>query len=133
MSFMDNVLAKIGGQEGQEGGLSSITRLFSENGGLQGIMAKLTSNGQGQQVQSWVGNGQNQPISGTDVKQALDDDSLRQLARQAGTTPDKVSDEVAQALPHLVNEATPQGQVPPQGQDPFSKGVDAVRSMFAGR
>ena len=61
---------------------------------------------------------------------------LLQLARprsEAGTTPDKVSDEVAQALPHLVNEATPQGQVPPQGQDPFSKGVDAVRNMFAGR
>ena len=35
-------------------------------------MAKLTSNGQGQQVQSWVGTGENQPVSGAEVKQALD-------------------------------------------------------------
>jgi uncharacterized protein YidB (DUF937 family) len=131
MGFMDDVLGKLGGQQGQEGGLNSLTKLFSDNGGLQGIMAKLTSNGQGQQVKSWVGTGQNQPISGTDIKQALDDDSLAKVAQQAGTSPDKVSDDVAKALPQMVNQATPQGQVPEQGDDPFSKGISAIKSMLA--
>ena len=31
----------------------------------------------------------------------------------------------------MVNKATPQGQVPQQGDDPFSKGIDAIKSMFA--
>jgi uncharacterized protein YidB (DUF937 family) len=133
MGFFDDVLGKLGGQQGKEGGLNSITRLFTENGGLQGVMAKLTSNGQGKQVQSWVGTGQNQPVSGTDVKQALDDDSLSKLAQQAGTTPDKASEEVAQVLPQMVNQATPKGEVPHQADDPFAKGIDAIKSMFAKR
>jgi uncharacterized protein YidB (DUF937 family) len=133
MGFLDDVLGKIGGQQGQEGGLASITKLFSANGGLQGVMAKLTSNGQGQQVQSWVGTGDNQPVSGAEVRQALDDDSLSKAAQQAGTTPDKVSEDVAKVLPQMVNKATPQGQVPRQGDDPFAKGIDAIKGMFAGR
>jgi uncharacterized protein YidB (DUF937 family) len=130
MGFLDDILGKIGGQQGQEGGLASITKLFSANGGLQGVMAKLTSNGQGQQVQSWVGTGENQPISGADIRQALDDDSLNKMAQQAGTTPDKVSEDVAQVLPQMVSQATPQGKVPAQGDDPFAKGVDAIKGMF---
>lgn len=133
MGFLDDVLGKIGGQQGQEGGLNSITKLFNANGGLQGIMAKLSSNGQGQQVQSWVGTGDNQPVSGSQVREALSDDSLNKMAQQAGTTPEKVSDDVAQILPQMVNKATPQGQVPPQGDDPFAKGIGAIKNMFAKR
>jgi uncharacterized protein YidB (DUF937 family) len=133
MGFLDDVLGKIGGQQGQEGGLNSITKLFNANGGLQGIMAKLSSNGQGQQVQSWVGTGDNQPVSGSQVREALSDDSLNKMAQQAGTTPEKVSDDVAQILPQMVNKATPQGQVPPQADDPFAKGIGAIKNMFAKR
>jgi uncharacterized protein YidB (DUF937 family) len=131
MGFFDDVLGKIGGQQGEEGGLSSVTRMLRDNGGLQGVMGKLTGSGLGRQVQSWVGDGQNQPISGSQVKDALDDDSLNKMAQQAGTTPDKVSDEVAKILPDMVDKATPQGQVPQQGQDPLSKGSDAIKNMFA--
>jgi uncharacterized protein YidB (DUF937 family) len=38
---------------------------------------------------------------------------------------------VARVLPQLVSTATPQGQVPAQGDDPFAKGIDAIKSMFA--
>ncbi|HEU5418198.1 MAG TPA: YidB family protein [Streptosporangiaceae bacterium] len=131
MGFLDDVLGKIGGQQGQEGGLASISRLVSANGGLQGIMAKLTSNGQGEQVKSWVGTGDNEPVSGAEVRQALDDDSLSKAAQQAGTTPDKISEDVARVLPQVVSKATPQGQVPAQGDDPFAKGVSAIKSMLA--
>jgi uncharacterized protein YidB (DUF937 family) len=131
MGFFDDVMAKIGGKDGQEGGLNSITKLLNENGGLQGVMAKLSSSGMGKQVQSWVGGGQNEPVSGSQVKEALSDSSIDQMAQQAGTTPDKVSDEVAKVLPEMVNKATPQGQVPQQSEDPFSKGVDAIKNMFA--
>jgi uncharacterized protein YidB (DUF937 family) len=80
MGFLDDVLGKIGGQQGQDGGLASISKLFSANGGLQGVMAKLTSNGQGEQVKSWVGTGDNEPVTGAEVRQALDDDSLSKAA-----------------------------------------------------
>jgi uncharacterized protein YidB (DUF937 family) len=105
--------------------------MLSANGGVQGLMAKLTSNGQAQQVKSWVGAGENKPVSGTQVQEVLDTDSLNKMAKEAGTTPDKVSEDVAKILPEMVDKATPHGQVPPQGDDPLSKGMDAIKNMFA--
>jgi uncharacterized protein YidB (DUF937 family) len=137
MGLLDNVMGKLGGQqdgqgaEGGEGSLQALTKLLSANGGVQGLMAKMSSNGLGQQVQSWVGTGENKPVSGAQVSQALDTDSLNKMAQETGSTPEKVSDDVAKVLPEVVNKATPDGQVPKQGDDPLSKGVDAIKGMFA--
>jgi uncharacterized protein YidB (DUF937 family) len=131
MGFLDDIVGKLGGKQGQEGGLASLTKMLSANGGLQGLMAKLTSNGQAQQVKSWVGTGDNKPVSGTQVQEALDTDSLNKMAKEAGTTPEKVSEDVAQILPEMVDKATPQGQVPAQGDDPLAKGIDAIKNIFA--
>jgi uncharacterized protein YidB (DUF937 family) len=131
MGFLDNALSKLGGQQGEEGGLASLTKMLKANGGLQGLMAKLTSNGQAQQVQSWVGTGENKPVSPAQVQEALDTDSLNKMAQEAGTTPEKVSENVAKILPEVVNKATPKGEVPPQGDDPLSKGIDAIKGIFA--
>jgi uncharacterized protein YidB (DUF937 family) len=128
MGFLDDIAAKLGGQQGQEGGLSSLQKLVSSNGGLQGLTQKLSSSGLGQQVQSWVGTGQNQPVSGSQVQHAIDPDQLDAMAKKAGMTPEQTSDEVAQALPEMVNQATPQGQIPQQ--DPFAKGMDSLKRML---
>jgi uncharacterized protein YidB (DUF937 family) len=137
MGLLDNVMGKLGGQKdgegagGSEGGLQALTKMLSANGGVQGLMAKMSSNGLGQQVQSWVGHGENKPVSGAQVSQALDTDSLNKMAQETGSTPEKVSEDVAKVLPEVVNKATPDGQVPKQGDDPLSKGVDALKGMFA--
>ena len=139
MGLLDDVKGKLGGQQGQSGdsgqagdsGLQSLTKLLSANGGVQGLMSKMSGSGLGQQVQSWVGTGENKPVSGAQVSQALDTDSLNKMARETGSTPEKVSDDVAKVLPEVVDKATPDGQVPKQGDDPLSKGVDAIKGMFA--
>jgi uncharacterized protein YidB (DUF937 family) len=137
MGLLDNVMGKLGGkkdggagQEG-EGSLQALTKMLSANGGVQGLMAKMSSNGLGQQVQSWIGTGENKPVSGAQVSQALDTDSLNKMAQETGSTPEKVSDDVAKVLPEVVNKATPDGQVPKQGDDPLSKGVDAIKGLLA--
>lgn len=111
---LQDVLGKLGGNRGHQGGIENVQQLFG-GGGLQGIIQKLTSSGLGQQVQSWVGTGQNQPISGNDVKQVVDQNQLQQLAQQHGMSPDEYSHHVAQALPDMVDQATPEGMVPKQG------------------
>ncbi len=132
MGMLDSAMAKLGGDQGAEGRASqSLTKMLNANGGVQGLMTKLSSSGAGQQVQSWVGHGENKPVSGAQVQQALDTDSLSKMAQQAGTTPEKVSEHVAQVLPEVVDKATPQGEVPKQGDDPLSKGMDAIKGMFA--
>jgi uncharacterized protein YidB (DUF937 family) len=137
MGLLDNVMGKLGGKkdgesgQGSDSSLQALTKMLSTNGGVQGLMTKMSSNGLGQQVQSWIGHGENKPVSGSQVSQALDTDSLNKMAQETGSTPEKVSDDVAKVLPEMVNKATPDGQVPKQGDDPLSKGVDAIKGMFA--
>jgi uncharacterized protein YidB (DUF937 family) len=121
---LGDILNKLGGQQGAQGGLQAISKLFGGNG-LQGIMSKLQSNGMQQQAQSWVGTGQNMPVSGADIRQVVDPQQLAKMAEQQGMTQDQVSEQVAQALPSVVDKATPEGQVPKQG---FS--MESLMGMF---
>jgi uncharacterized protein YidB (DUF937 family) len=140
MGLFDNAMARLNGQQdgqgsggGAEKGLQALTKLLNDNGGMPGLMAKLNSNGLGQQVQSWIGTGQNKAVSGAQVAQALDTGSLDKMAQDTGTTPEQASEHVAQVLPEVVDKATPNGQVPQPGDDPLSKGLDAIKGMFAHR
>jgi uncharacterized protein YidB (DUF937 family) len=117
-------LSKLGGKQGQQGGIAAITQLFGSKT-LQGILSVLQSNGMDRQVQSWVGNGQNLPISGSDIKNAVDSQQLTQMAKQQGMSPDQMSEHVAEALPNLVDQATPNGQVPKQGGS-----IDSLMGML---
>ena len=117
---LTDILTKLGGQQGQQGGVAAISQLFGGNG-LQGIVSTMRSNGMGKQVQSWIGNGQNLPITGADVKKMVDPQKLSQMARQQDMSPDEMSEHIAEALPNLVDQATPNGQVPKQG-----KSVDSL-------
>jgi uncharacterized protein YidB (DUF937 family) len=122
---IEDVLTMLGGQKGEAGGLASIMKLF---GGGQNMMSKLSSNGMGQQLQSWIGQGKNEPVSGDQIRQAVDPAMLNQLAEQAHISPEEASNHVAQVLPEMVNKATPEGQVP--SGDPFSQGIGSLKQMF---
>jgi uncharacterized protein YidB (DUF937 family) len=122
-----DVLNKLGGQAGLQGGLDNIQSLFG-GGGLQGIVSQLTSAGLGQQVQSWIGNGENKPISGQQIQQAMDPAALAQMAQQTGMSPDQIANHVAQALPSLIDQVTPGGKVP--SSDPLAQGAKSLKGMF---
>lgn len=125
---LNDIVNKLGGKDGQQGGIASLQRMVNSSGGLQGITSKLTSGGLGQQVQSWVGHGQNQPVSGSQVQQAIHPDTLHEMSQQAGMTHEETSNHLAQALPEMVDHATPEGQMPES--DPFEKGLDAVKRLL---
>jgi uncharacterized protein YidB (DUF937 family) len=96
--------------------------LIANNGGLSGLINRFTQNGLGQHVQSWVGNGQNQPITGDHVIQVFGSDQIQKIAQQLGTEHPQAANLIAQILPQLIDRATPQGQVvsDPQAQQNIS-------------
>lgn len=130
MASLNQITAKLGGQQGTDGGVASLQKLVGSSGGLHGLTSKLASSGLGQQVQSWVGHGDNQPVSGPQVQQAMDPNQLNAMAKQSGMTPEETSDHLAQALPDMVDQATPQGQMPAPENDPFTKGMNSVKKML---
>ncbi|MEV8536937.1 YidB family protein [Streptomyces sp. NPDC051211] len=115
-----------GGQGGSGGGNilgSLLGQLMGGGGGgaqaagatgnpLGGLLEMLTKSGLVDQAQSWVGTGENQPVSGAQIKQALPDDTLQKVAQDAGVSPDQAADQIAQVLPQAVDKLTPTGQVP---------------------
>jgi uncharacterized protein YidB (DUF937 family) len=124
---MQDSLDKLGGQQGMEGGIATIQKLFGANR-MQDVMSKLSKKGMNQQVQSWVSTEPNQPISGGDLRPVMDPAMLNQVAKQHGMSPQEVCDLVAKALPEMVNQATPDGKMP--SEDPFSKSMSGTKKKM---
>jgi uncharacterized protein YidB (DUF937 family) len=78
---------------------------------LPGLVAALEKGGLGPQVQSWLGNGQNMPITADQLKAVLGNTEIQSFARQMGLPVDQVLQLVAQYLPEIVNKASPNGVV----------------------
>ncbi|MGW1886377.1 YidB family protein [Streptomyces sp. NPDC001970] len=79
---------------------------------LGGLLDMLTKSGLADQAQSWIGTGQNQPVSGGQIAEALPSETLDKVAQQTGVTPQQAADEIAQSLPQAVDKLTPNGQLP---------------------
>jgi uncharacterized protein YidB (DUF937 family) len=129
MGFMNDLTTRLGGSQGADGGVAILHKMVRSSGGLQGLIWKLSRSGLGQQAQSWVGTGENQPVTGSQVREAMDARQLKVIADQAGMTPEETSDQLAKVLPVVVNQATPQGQLP--DNDPFASGLEKVKRMLA--
>jgi uncharacterized protein YidB (DUF937 family) len=84
----------------------------NQGGTLNAIVAKLEQAGLGNQVKSWIGNGQNLPITGDQVKQVLGSDVVRQLAAKYNIPIDQVAEVLAHQLPQAVDHASPDGKLP---------------------
>ena len=132
MGLFDSVLSAVSGQlQGGEGlqGLmgmlgnqpqlmqaaSSLLGNDGEHGGLQGLMEKFQQGGLGDVVSSWVGKGENLPITGEQLSSVLGSDAVQNLASQFGVNPTELAGKLSSVLPGLVAHLTPDGQVPTAG------------------
>ncbi len=108
MGLLDGLL---GGAVGAEM-VTVVNSLIEKHGGLQGIVAQFQKQGLGPTIQSWVGNGENQPISPDQVHQALGSDTIQQLAAKLGIPPDQLAAKLSEVLPQAIDKMTPGGKVP---------------------
>jgi uncharacterized protein YidB (DUF937 family) len=81
-------------------------------GGLSAIVAKLQQAGLGDQVKSWIGNGQNLPITAEQLQQVLGSDTVKQLAARFNIPVDQLAQVLAHQLPTAVDHASPDGRLP---------------------
>jgi uncharacterized protein YidB (DUF937 family) len=95
MGFLDNILAQ------------------TQYHDLNGLVAALQKDGLGPQVQSWLGNGTNLPITQDQLKAVLGNAQVQDFARQLGLPVDAALKLLAQYLPELVDKASPNGTLLP--------------------
>jgi len=141
MGLLDNVLGAaaqaLGNNSQQQGGgpdwvglVSGLLANGTAHGGLAGVLQQLQAGGLGDQVQSWISNGANQPVSGDQISSALGGAGglLAQLAQQAGVSHAEAGQQLSQLLPEIVNHLTPNGQLPAGG----AGGLDEIAGMLGG-
>lgn len=116
MSLLDT-LASMAGGGSQEGGSASmlpalIEQLNKYPGGLSGLIESFQKGGLSEVVASWVGTGQNMPVSADQLGSVLDPGVVNELAAKTGQDSNAVLGSLASLLPQLVDKATPEGSVP---------------------
>lgn len=97
-------------------------------GGLSGLLQNFHDKGLGGLAASWVGTGQNLPISADQIQNVLGSDQVKQLAAKAGISPDAATSALSQILPTLVDRLTPNGQVP-QHSSILEMGMSVLQSL----
>jgi uncharacterized protein YidB (DUF937 family) len=82
-------------------------------GDLQGLVNKLQQGGLNDQVQSWLGNGANLPVTVDQLRAALGNEQVQQIARELGLPIDGALKLLAEYLPTTVDQASPNGTIQP--------------------
>jgi uncharacterized protein YidB (DUF937 family) len=90
-----------------------ISGLLAQSGGLEGLASKFMQSGQGNAFQSWVGMGENQPVSNNEVQRALGSEQVNAIATRMGVDPAVASNFLAEYLPKIVDKLTPAGKIDP--------------------
>ncbi len=102
---------------------------MQRNGGLSGVLEKFSQRGYQNHTQSWVGTGANEPLDASAVDQVVGHDEIAAMARQLGVAPGEVSQGMAELLPEVANQMTPDGQLPPDGHDALDRALGELSRM----
>ena len=81
-------------------------------GGLGGLLNKLEQGGLSNQTKSWVGTGQNQPVSPGQLGSALGPNIVKTLSQMTGASEDQLTKTLSQGIPVIINTLTPNGRLP---------------------
>ena len=120
MGLLDDVmgLAGIGGGgQAHPGAVGAVMDYINspQVGGISGLQQMFEKQGLGGVVSSWIGTGQNQPISSEQLQTVLHGEALQNAAQKAGMDPSQLAGMMSQLLPHVVDKLTPNGQIPDAG------------------
>lgn len=129
MGLLDSVIGSLGqgggaAQNPQAALVSAIVGMLAQGagsgggagsgalGGLAGLVEQFSRAGLGEQARSWVGTGQNLPVSPDQLGQVFGGDMLQGMARQLGMNQGDLLGQLSQMLPQVVDQLTPQGRIP---------------------
>ena len=126
MGLFDGVLGNVlgsvmgGGQQQQANPmLNIILGMLANNtqpgGGLGGMLQQFQQAGMGDVIGSWIGKGDNLPISADQLQSVLGSGALGDIAKQLGMSRGETAGQLSQMLPDIINQLTPSGEAPQGG------------------
>lgn len=94
-----------------------LSLIQNSEGGLGGLLGRLGQAGLGEQVASWIGTGQNLPVTPEQLGQALERSGLSDMAAQLGLSGEQMASQLAPLLPQVIDGLTPTGKLPESGDE----------------
>jgi len=119
-SMMGGTTGTTGTGQSAPGGsplIAMALQMLQQNGGIEGVLAKCQQAGLGQQAQSWIGTGQNMPISADALSNIFGQGQLGKMAQQFGLPTGDAAGGLAHTLPTVIDQMTPNGQIPADHND----------------
>lgn len=123
MGLLDNAFDMLGNNPQQM--MDSKNRLLQatlsllanngQNGGLHGLVERFQEAGLGNVISSWIGSGENVPITPEQVQEALGGGHLQQISEETGLTQEETARQLSESLPTLVDKLTPAAHIPKGG------------------
>lgn len=92
-----------------------------QNGGLHGLLERFQEAGLGNVFSSWIGTGENVPITPQQVQEALGEGHLQQISEESGLSEDETARQLSGLLPEMVDTLTPAGHIPRGGLGTMSE------------
>ena len=141
MGLLDSVMGAVGQATGQGGSggqgelLNMVVGMLGQGGaggaggGLGGLVQQFEQGGLGHLVQSWIGTGQNLPISADQLSSVLGSDTVHNMAAKLGMDHGDMLGQLTQLLPQVVDKITPNGQLPQAGA---AGGLGDLAGMLGG-
>jgi outer membrane protein OmpA-like peptidoglycan-associated protein/uncharacterized protein YidB (DUF937 family) len=83
-----------------------------QNGGIAGFFSRFQQAGLGNLVSSWMGHGDNNPISANQLEQVLGGETVGRLAASAGLPVAAAAPAMGFMLPKIIDLLTPDGAIP---------------------
>ena len=98
---------------GEKGAMAQVAMdMLNQHGGLSGVLDKFKQGGLAEEAASWVGKGENLPISAEQIASVLGNGQLAEMAAKFGIDTNTLSAQIAEHLPSIVDKLTPDGEVP---------------------
>ena len=91
----------------------AVSDFLKTNGGISGLAEKFQNGGASELFASWVGTGNNQPITAEQIKTVIGNSQLQEFATKLGIDTTAATDFIATNLPVLIDKLTPDGEVEP--------------------
>ncbi len=137
MGILDKAIEMLGGNhlpmmDARTKLIQAALSLLANNGhagGLNGLVEQFSRAGLGNVIQSWIGSGENVPVTGEQIQQVLDPNQLHRIAEDTDMSEPEAAAQLGDILPDLVDKLTPAGHVPQGGLGNMS----ALLDHFLGR
>jgi uncharacterized protein YidB (DUF937 family) len=99
-------------QEQHESMMQHAMQMFGNRAAIGNLLGNAQSQGLGHIVESWISNGNNQPIEPDQVSSVIGEDKLQQLASRIGVPAGVASAVLSRVLPTVIDRLTPNGKLP---------------------